>query len=127
MIIIIIIIIITITVAIITRYLYLFLSSSANNFAIEKIFARRSDQLLCDTLPFFIYRTVQVGNKKAYMDPQTEGQEKLPSKGPLSIHQRALFVFWVSIVCLALFRKFLMYFKVSSLMKLRMPSAGKKS
>lgn len=61
------------------------------------------------------------------MGPQTEGHEKLPSKGPLSIHQKALFVFWVSMMCLALFRKFLMYFKVSSLMKLRMPPAGKKT
>jgi len=76
---------------------------------------------------FIVGRTVQVGNKNALMGPQTEGHEKLPSKGPLSIHQKALFVFWVSMMCLALFRKFLMYFKVSSLMKLRMPPAGKKT
>ena len=45
----------------------------------------------------------------------TEGQKWLPSKGPLSIHQKALFVFWVSVVSLMTFRKLLLLLKVPSL------------
>lgn len=44
-----------------------------------------------------------------------EGQKWLPSKGPLSIHQKALFVFWVSVVSLMAFRKLLLLLKVPSL------------
>ena len=42
-------------------------------------------------------------------------QVRLPSKGPLSLHQQALFVFWVSAVSLAMFRKLLVVFKIPTL------------
>lgn len=45
----------------------------------------------------------------------TEGFGRLASKGPLSIHQKALFVFWVSVVSLVTFRKLLVLLKVPSL------------
>ena len=45
----------------------------------------------------------------------TEVQKWLPSKGPPSIHQKALFVFWVSVVSLMVFRKLLLLLKVPSL------------
>ena len=43
-----------------------------------------------------------------------KGQVRLPSKGPVSLHQQALFVFWVSAMSLALFRKLLVVFKIPS-------------
>ena len=45
----------------------------------------------------------------------TEGQKWLPTKGPLSIHQKALFVFWVSVMLLMVFKKLLLLLKVSPL------------
>lgn len=54
----------------------------------------------------------------------TEGMGRLPSKGPLSIHQKALFVFWVSVVSLAAFRKLLVLLKVPSLRTAFRPMAS---
>lgn len=48
-------------------------------------------------------------------EASAEGQKWLPSKGPLSVHQKALFVFWVSVVSLMTFRKLLLLLKVPSL------------
>ncbi|XP_068754362.1 uncharacterized protein [Montipora capricornis] len=49
------------------------------------------------------------------------GQERLPSKGPLSLHQHALLLFWVSVVLVALFRWLLVFvdYKVSFFHSLR--------
>ena len=55
----------------------------------------------------------------------TEGHGNLPSKGPLSIHQKALFVFWVSVVSLAAFRKLLVLFKVPYMYAFRPTASGK--
>lgn len=45
----------------------------------------------------------------------TEGQKWLPTKGPLSIHQKALFMFWVSVMLLMVIKKLLLLLKVSPL------------
>lgn len=50
-------------------------------------------------------------------------QERLPSKGNLSLHQHALFLFWMSVVFIAFFRLIILKFcnyKVSSFQVLRM-------
>ena len=56
----------------------------------------------------------------------TEGFGRLASKGPLSIHQKALFVFWVSVVSLAAFRKLLVLLKVPSFPTVFRPKASGK-
>lgn len=55
-------------------------------------------------------------------------QERLPSKGNLSLHQHALFLFWVSVVFVAFFRLVILKFfnyKVSSFQVFRMTLPGK--
>ena len=55
-------------------------------------------------------------------------QERLPSKGNLSLHQHALFLFWMSVVFIAFFRLIILKFcnyKVSSFQVLRMTMHGK--
>lgn len=57
----------------------------------------------------------------------TEGHKWLPSKGPPSIHQKTLFVFWVSVMSLLAFRKLLLLLKVPSLRSaFRHTASGKK-
>lgn len=50
----------------------------------------------------------------------TEGQGRLPSKGSLSIHQKALYLFWLSVISLAVFRKLLFFFKVPAIHTFRL-------
>ena len=55
----------------------------------------------------------------------TEGQGRLPSKGSLSIHQKALYLFWLSVLSLAVFRKLLFFFKVPAIHTFRLIASGK--
>lgn len=55
----------------------------------------------------------------------TERHDRLPSKGPVSIHQQALFVFWLSALLLALFRLLLVIFKVQTFVLFRTTPSGK--
>ncbi|PFX21353.1 CAS1 domain-containing protein 1 [Stylophora pistillata] len=56
----------------------------------------------------------------------TEGRGRLPSKGSPSIHQKALFVFWLSAVSLAAFRKLLLFFKVRDIHTFRLIASDDK-
>lgn len=54
-------------------------------------------------------------NTEGTQGASTEGQKWLPTKGPLSIHQKALFMFWVSVMLLMVLKKLLLLLKVSPL------------
>ena len=73
----------------------------------------------------FSFRDSNMNNEKAAMGAQ---ERQLPSKGNLSLHQHALFLFWMSVVLTAFFRLIILKFcnfKVSPFQGLRMTMHGK--